>query len=412
MHSNATVLCRFYAKDSHDSTSVEHGVRVLICSGCTDTDHGTCDFEDVIPSDNWNFLRVRCACKPAYAGDNCERDRDGCSGSPCHPSLQCTDIPATQQVASADPSIGFTCSDCSGGFQTQGTDCVDLNECQSPTTNNCDPRGICTNTYGSYECSCPSGYRLKSDGRSCIEIDKCVENTHDCDQFCTYTGPGIFSCSCEDGYDFNDVTRRCEQNSTVQDACAFAGCSQGCKLVADANSTEEGILECFCYRGYVNASGDHSYCQDRDECQEGLCSQACLNFDGSFSCSCYPGYRLADDHVTCVPCTGLRYGPNCLQECQCNGRERACHAERGCVCQDGWTGAHCEVDVDECQLSADRQVAPCSPQQRCTNLPGSFQCECLPGYTNVSGVCTSKQAQILLLLLGLSPFYLSNAMGN
>lgn len=33
--------------------------------------------------------------------------------------------------------------------------------------------GFCENTHGSYQCACPPGYKLGSDGRSCQDIDEC-----------------------------------------------------------------------------------------------------------------------------------------------------------------------------------------------------------------------------------------------
>ena len=42
---------------------------------------------------------------------------------------------------------------------------LDINECSSTTTNNCEH--ICTNTDGSFTCSCNDGYVLQPDGHSC-----------------------------------------------------------------------------------------------------------------------------------------------------------------------------------------------------------------------------------------------------
>ena len=40
---------------------------------------------------------------------------------------------------------------------------------------------------------------------------------------------------------------------------------------------------------------------DIDECAEDTdgCTQACMNSDGSYKCSCNPGYRLASDGRGC-----------------------------------------------------------------------------------------------------------------
>lgn len=38
-----------------------------------------------------------------------------------------------------------------------------------------------------------------------------------------------------------------------------------------------------------------SDCLDRNECEEwGFCDQRCANTEGSYTCSCYPGYQLLD----------------------------------------------------------------------------------------------------------------------
>ncbi|KAH0622808.1 hypothetical protein JD844_025493 [Phrynosoma platyrhinos] len=53
----------------------------------------------------------------------------------------------------------------------------------------------CINIPGSYRCSCPSGYRLFGDGKSCEDIDECVLSLHNCSTgtMCVNTGGG-FQC--------------------------------------------------------------------------------------------------------------------------------------------------------------------------------------------------------------------------
>ena len=43
---------------------------------------------------------------------------------------------------------------------------IDINECTNGT-HACYSDDHCTNTNGSYTCSCPQGYKLGSDGHSC-----------------------------------------------------------------------------------------------------------------------------------------------------------------------------------------------------------------------------------------------------
>ena len=60
-----------------------------------------------------------------------------------------------------------------GQYQApNGTDCLDLNECELKLSHMailglkpCDQK--CSNTDGSYECSCVEGYRMESDNGSC-----------------------------------------------------------------------------------------------------------------------------------------------------------------------------------------------------------------------------------------------------
>ena len=80
-------------------------------------------------------------------------------------------------------------------------------------THNCEQN--CTNTVGSYNCSCNTGYSLDSNGRNCTgislyvyavyitflltDIDECVTNNGGCSQNCS-NNFGTFICSCNTGY--------------------------------------------------------------------------------------------------------------------------------------------------------------------------------------------------------------------
>ncbi|CAI9099594.1 OLC1v1036442C1 [Oldenlandia corymbosa var. corymbosa] len=84
----------------------------------------------------------------------------------CHPSSFCVD---------SDTGFGGYRCICAPGFEGNpylSPGCQDVNECEDPNTNTCEK--ICTNTPGSYNCSCPVGYfgDGRKDGQGCIAKNK------------------------------------------------------------------------------------------------------------------------------------------------------------------------------------------------------------------------------------------------
>uniref|UniRef100_A0A3B4TIG3 Adhesion G protein-coupled receptor L4 n=1 Tax=Seriola dumerili TaxID=41447 RepID=A0A3B4TIG3_SERDU len=96
---------------------------------------------------------------------------------------------------------------CNHGYTGDGTNfCNDDNECQN-VTNICGERGTCTNTAGSYYCTCVSGYSstgnpkfLPNDGTECHDIDECM-TVEVCgpNARCRNTN-GSYYCTCERDY--------------------------------------------------------------------------------------------------------------------------------------------------------------------------------------------------------------------
>ena len=72
---------------------------------------------------------------------------------------------------------------------------ADLNECAQ---NNGGCSHTCTNTEGSYVCSCNVGYELDTDNHTCFDIDECVRNTNSCSHGCHNT-PSSDDNECQDG---------------------------------------------------------------------------------------------------------------------------------------------------------------------------------------------------------------------
>jgi len=61
-----------------------------------------------------------------------------------------------------------------------GTRCVDVNECEREN-GGCE--GQCMNTEGSYECRCPSGFRLGENRHECEDVNECTDRN-----ICTGSG--------------------------------------------------------------------------------------------------------------------------------------------------------------------------------------------------------------------------------
>ncbi len=66
---------------------------------------------------------------------------------------------------------------CNSGFDNDGLNCIDINECENGT-HNCHENANCINNNGGFSCECKSGFG--GDGVSCIDINECENGTHNC----------------------------------------------------------------------------------------------------------------------------------------------------------------------------------------------------------------------------------------
>ncbi|KAH0624563.1 hypothetical protein JD844_032174 [Phrynosoma platyrhinos] len=168
-----------------------------------------------------------------------------CSPSPCYKdgTVSCEDLKG-----------GYLCH-CKPGWQ--GDRCEkDIDECK-------DQHGgckhICSNKQGSYHCSCYNGYALKSDNKSCEDIDECTVSADICGEARCKNLLSSYTCVCDAGYKYDDVRK---------------------------------------------------VCQDVDECAQNFCEQTCVNTPGSYSCHCNGrgGVKLSSDMNTCediLPCVSF-----------------------------------------------------------------------------------------------------------
>ncbi|XP_076437418.1 uncharacterized protein LOC143276674 [Babylonia areolata] len=359
-------------EDSNGARSPSLQVEIVQCSGCSN--HGTCNFEELREQDtvDQTFREATCDCETYWSGDNCETDFDACEDEPCPLLTTCIDLSPEEHEAQGVNGTGYNCTDCPTGYvvsiKEDGPVCDDVDECTKDKP--CDAVATCTNTQGSFYCTCNSGYRLDSqDPTACRDIDECAEWTDECEQTCTNTD-GAYTCGCLPGYTQNKVnTFQCDKEQIDPCENITNSCSYAC-------TNETGVAQCLCPSGFTLTANKTS-CEDIDECAEKICSQNCENFDGGFNCSCYVGYKLDADKVTCSACPPNTFGDNCAQTCDCRGRG-TCDSVRGCLCNSAWTGPTCTLDVDEC-LSQ-----PCPDEQICVNTNGSYVCNCPDGFAKIN----------------------------
>ncbi|XP_052794532.1 uncharacterized protein LOC128227759 isoform X2 [Mya arenaria] len=358
---------RFIVTTADGGKSQVISVPIVLCSGCSG--HGECASETDLREDQSSlFQYLRCQCYPQYEGLDCENDFDGCAVSPCSLGRTCEDIPAGSHNSTGP---AYTCSPCPDGYLDNGSECIDINECE--LVNGCEQ--ICINTDGSYICDCDKGFRISYDLQKCLDINECDESLHNCSHLCENIRGG-FKCVCHSGYMFEVSSWGCIADSAVTLSCTDIDCSQaeGCTV----NSVNEST--CFCLDGYV-FDRDTNTCVDIDECTIGVCPHDCVNHNGSFQCKCHRGYKLTD--VTkCTECDAPFYGDDCGNMCDCspNGMDR-CDPGKGCICRVGWHGPKCEDDVNECE----NVISSCAePYTECGNTIGSFICKCIDGYEKSS----------------------------
>ncbi|XP_050971351.1 signal peptide, CUB and EGF-like domain-containing protein 2 isoform X7 [Labeo rohita] len=151
----------------------------------------------------------------------------------------------------------------------------------------CD--STCKDTSTGVRCSCPVGFTLQPDGKSCKDIDECELHNGGCDHYCRNT-IGSFECNCRKGFKLLTDERSCQDI----DECFFERtCDHTC-----VNSP--GSFQCVCNKGYTLYGLAH--CGDINECSlnNGGCEHTCENTMGSFECHCHAGYKLHWNKKDCI----------------------------------------------------------------------------------------------------------------
>nr|XP_045371333.1 fibulin-2 [Camelus bactrianus] len=228
---------------------------------------------------------------------------------------------------------------------------------------------LCINTVGSYRCACFPGFSLQDDGRTCRPDDgpqpEAAEESAPRPKL-----PQVAP---------NTIALPVPQPNTCRDN---GPCKQVCSVVGDT-------AMCSCFPGYA-IMADGVSCEDQDECLLGAhdCSrrQFCVNTLGSFYCVnhtvlCAEGFIL-NVHRKCVDIN------ECVTDLHMCSRDEHCvntvgsfRCYKSLTCEPGYALQNGEcTDVDECELGTHG----CQAGSVCQNTEGSFRCQarqrCMEGF--------------------------------
>uniref|UniRef100_A0AAY4EPX6 Signal peptide, CUB and EGF-like domain-containing protein 2 n=1 Tax=Denticeps clupeoides TaxID=299321 RepID=A0AAY4EPX6_9TELE len=241
---------------------------------------------------------------------------------------------------------------------------------QTCAVNNGGCDSTCHDAVTGVRCSCPVGFTLQPDRKTCKDIDECRQYNGGCDHVCRNT-VGSFECSCKKGYKLLTNERTCQDI----DECSFErACDHYC-----VNSP--GSFQCFCHKGYVLYGLAH--CGDIDECSinRGGCKFGCVNTLGSYDCTCPPGYRLhwnKKDCIELVKCIPSLASPKATLTCIKTGNKDTCSLT--CASKAHYLSGRCTV------LPKGRRTAALAEKRTAaavvrlgTSLTLALVFRCLPG---------------------------------
>ncbi|XP_074791723.1 adhesion G protein-coupled receptor E3-like [Natator depressus] len=144
--------------------------------------------------------------------------------------------------------------------------CDDIDECLWTSPADCGSNTICSNTAGSYFCTCRSGYEpssgktkfMNASENTCQAIDECQgPSPADCGPHANCTNvPGSYSCSCTGGFGKSqrDSSKICTDINECHKTPDICGPRAMC-------INTNGSYCCECQAGYVPSNRNTTLCQ-------------------------------------------------------------------------------------------------------------------------------------------------------
>jgi hypothetical protein len=270
--------------------------------------------------------------------------------------------------------VAYECV-CNDGFEWLGTAAPGRNE-SCTDIDDCGPRGIrgagpcgefaesCADEgTNSYSCICSLGYSWTDPLGACEEIFPCALGAHNChnDSVCRHEGPGQYSCTCLPGYYGDGVT------CTSFDACSASGLHP--RLASRGNRSNLMLGDSVNRRSSTTRYGEFvqpsaMLIQDADPCwstkEEWRVScddQPPPSWD--FICGTCPDGYPGDG----IQCTDIDECSDWVRNCGGHGICQDLAYEYRCDCDAGYSGAQCEVDVDECSTTSCGDNGACVDSQ-------------------------------------------------
>ncbi|KAL6482409.1 hypothetical protein MHYP_G00104890 [Metynnis hypsauchen] len=189
--------------------------------------------------------------------------------------------------------------------------------------------------------------------------------------------------ACDTG--FQNVGADCKD----ENECEYE--SNPCGNNSNCHNTN-GSYFCTCQPGFqskkLNFTGVDGLCKDINECTDNNpCPEnsTCKNSIGSYTCECKPGFWKSTETSTCNDIDECaRAPPVCGSHGSCNNTP----GSFTCTCPMGFrnqanSSTPCE-DIDECA----RAPPVCGSHGSCNNTPGSFTCTCPMGFHNQANSST------------------------